>query len=86
MADHVSSEELSANLTNKSSNNVEDEENNFDFLLLIDKEDHKTKIKWLGDLESLKSFVECKLELEGSWSYASTHSGYHVFKASVATL
>ena len=86
MADCVYSKEPSANLTNKSSNNVEEEENNFDFFLLIAKENHKTKIKWLGDLESLKSFVERKLKLEGSWSYASTHGGYHVFKASIATL
>lgn len=86
MADGGSSDELSVNLTNNSPNNGEEDENNSDFPLLIEKGNHKTKIKWLGDLDSLKSFVECKLNLTGSWSYTPTNGGFHVFKASVVTL
>ena len=63
-----------------------EDENTCDFPLMIEREDHKRKIKWMGDLESLKSFVDCKLNLLGSWSYTRTNGGFYVFKASAVTL
>lgn len=66
--------------------NGKNDENKPGLPLLIEKKNNKTKIKWSGDLDSLKSFVECKLILTANWSYATTNSGFHVFKATVAKL
>ena len=46
----------------------------------------KTKIKWLGDFEALKSFAFGYLKLDGEWSFTSYNGGFHVLKSESVTL
>ena len=46
----------------------------------------KKQIKWNGELEDLKSFVETKLNLSGKWSYTTNNGGFHILKSPSATL
>ena len=58
----------------------------FSSYIEVQEENHKTKIKWLGDNLLLKDFVEKELKLSGSWSFLLCNAGYHLFKSSVLTL
>ena len=49
-------------------------------------ERNKTKYKWKGNLDQLKSFVTGVLKLSGVWSCTINNGGFHVFKADLVTL
>ena len=41
----------------------------------------KTKLKWLGDFEALKSFAFDHLKLVGGWCFTANNGGFHVLKS-----
>ena len=86
MAACNSSVMLVSNLSHNSVNEPDEGVQRFRFPILIEKEGHNTKIKWLGDLEHLKSFVEHELKLSGSWSYTPNNGGFHVYRANMVSL
>ena len=79
---------MAVNTTQTSSNNLPDfVANSFDKTLLSAVyERNKTKYKWKGNLDQLKSFVAGVLKLSGVWSYTTNNGGFHVFKADLVTL
>ena len=76
---------LVSNLTDNSVNEADDGVERLRFPILIVKESHNAKIKWLGDLEHLKLFVEHELKLSGSWSF-TPNVGFHVYRANMVSL
>ena len=52
----------------------------------MDSNNFKSKIKWLGDVEELKSFIDKQPKLTGSWSFVSNNGGSHLFKAASVSL
>lgn len=56
------------------------------FPLMREEYRGKTKIKWLGDFEALKSFAFGYLKLDGEWSFTSNNGGFHVLKSESVTL
>ena len=86
MASYGSSEQLSVVLSEEVEDTSVKEKQTSKFPLLIEKVNHRTKIKWQGDLTSLQHFVGNILNLEGSWSFTSNNGGFHVFKSESLTI
>jgi len=64
----------------------ESQANTVVFPLMRDEYRGKTRIKWLGDFEALKSFAFGYLKLDGEWSFTSNNGGFHVLKSESVTL
>ena len=64
----------------------ESQANTVVFPLMREEYRGKTKIKWLGDFEALKSFAFGYLKLDGEWSFTSNNGGFHVLKSESVTL
>lgn len=64
----------------------ESQANTVVFPLMREEYRGKTKIKWLGDFEALKSFAFGYLKLDGEWSFTSYNGGFHVLKSESVTL
>ena len=64
----------------------ESQANKVVFPLMREEYRGKTKIKWLGDFEALKSFAFGYLKLDGEWSFTSNNGGFHVLKSESVTL
>ena len=86
MASYSSSEPLSVVLSEVVENTSLKEKQTSIFPLLIETVNHRTKIKWQGDVTSLQLFVVNILNLEGSWSFTSNNGGFHVFKSESSTI
>ena len=55
-------------------------------LLTIEKSGGKTKFKWNGSLDELKSFSKQLNLHDGTWSFVPGNGSFHVLKASKGTL
>ena len=56
------------------------------FPLEVDRSRNRTKFKWLGSFELLKTFALDHLKLTGSWSFTSNNGGFHFLKSECVTL
>ena len=56
------------------------------FPLEVDRSRNRTKFKWLGSFELLRTFALDHLKLMGSWSFTSNNGGFHFLKSECVTL
>ena len=83
MADETRAPESSVNSTSFSS---EGASRVTSFPLEVDRSRNRTKFKWLGSFELLKTFALDHLKLTGSWSFTSNNGGFHFLKSECVTL